>query len=225
MKIRRGFTLIELLVAVSIFSIIALCLYSAFSGGIRVWRKQQEGFIYGEGTRLVLERMAKELRNTINYSLPQSQTAPAPEETQGLQFTGQKDTCSFMTIIEGKIAKVTYIFAAGDEKNEGQGGVLKRTVVFQKDGFKGNPKEDTVLKDVHNLSFEYAYEGSEKDSLPAWKDSWTAEDKDTKDNIPIGVRIILEFKKSGAKQNETETEVVRKTVFIPQGTAKKQEGL
>ena len=221
MRRHKGFTLLELLLALSIFSIIAVCLYSVFAGGIRVWRKQEEGFKYAHTTRLALDRMAKELRNAINYSVPAT-TGMGAEDNQGLRFIGEKDKFSFITVTDGEIAKVSYLFSAkGGENARFQNGVLKRIIVLQKEGFKEeNQKEDVLVADIDELSFEYAYEGEGKDSPAIWADSWGEEGQA---KIPKGVRVTLEFDKGAKDQNKKE--IFRKTVFIPTGSLEKKEGI
>lgn len=198
----KSFTLMELLIAVSIFSVIALCLYSVFSGGIRIWQRQEQGFRYSHSIRLALDRMAKELRNAINYSQPEKAGLETSDE-QNLLFLGEAKKVSFMTLIGGEIAKVSYVLEEGAD----QKGILKRKIVFQKEGFKDeNQKEEIVIGDLDGLLFEYAYETGEKNALPEWKDSWEGEGK-----IPRGVKITLEFQK----------EILRKLIFIPTGAPEK----
>src|SRR2546422_5171922 len=65
---RHGFTLIELLVSLTIFSIIAVAVYSAFAGGVGAWRRAQEFSSTYQTARLVLEDMAHELKNAVILS-------------------------------------------------------------------------------------------------------------------------------------------------------------
>lgn len=213
MNRRKAFTIMELLIAASIFAVISLCLYSAFSGGIRVWRRQEQGFRSGQAVRLALDMMAKELRNSMKYSQPAAQT-PTLEEENTLQFIGEAKRVSFMTAAGGNIAKVSYYFDSEPDKK----GLLKKVVVLQKEGFKeANQKEETLISGVDDLLFEYAYQGEEEGAVPEWKEAWPAQQKGL---IPSGVRITLEFSK-GAKQEGRE--IFRKTVFIPAGQLEKEK--
>lgn len=214
----KAFTLMELLLAVLIFSVMALSLYAIFSSGLRVWRKQQEGFIYGHSTKLALDRMAKELRNAIKYSIPT--TGEVSEDTKNLRFIGENQKMSFITIAGGNIAKVTYLF----EQGENQKGTLKRIIVLQKEGFKEkNQKEEVAIRDLKDCLLKYAYKGAGEDSLPAWGDSWGMETSEAASKIPQGVQVILTFEK-GKGENKKD-EVIKKTIFIPAGTIEEQEGL
>ena len=236
-KSLTGFTLVELLVALSIFAVIAICLYSIFAGGINLWRRQETGFKYNQGVTLAFGKMAKELRNVIIYSQPQqtaqqpaqppAQQPPAQPQQQPAQqsaqpqtpsFTGEEDSMSFMTVIPPDIAKVTYIFeSAGQEQ-----GRLVRKVVLQKEGFKDESlKEDTLIDGISSLLFEYAYASGNEDSPVTWKNSWQDPSK-----VPAGVRITLEFKKgtSDGAAASVAKEILKKTIFIPSGTFSQEGG-
>ena len=63
-----GFTLIELLVSLSIFSIISLAVYSSFAGGVGAWRRAQEFSSIYQTARLLLDDMARELKNAVMIS-------------------------------------------------------------------------------------------------------------------------------------------------------------
>lgn len=211
----KAFTLMELLVAVSIFSVIILCLYAVFSGGIRVWRRQEEGFRYAHTTRLALDKMAKELRNVINYSIPEEEEGLGNEN---LQFTGDGNRLSFMALIGADIAKVSYFF----ENNESGDNVLKRISVLQKEGFSEEAqKEEILVRYLSEALFEYVSEGGESDSPVAWKDSWVSGDGEQEAKIPKGVRVTLVFKKDEAEQGEAE--IFKKAIFIPIGTLEQRE--
>src|SRR3989449_39904 len=101
---RHGFTLIELLVSLTIFSIIAVAVYSAFAGGVGAWRRAQEFSSTYQTARLVLDDMAHELKNAVTLS--------------GTDFIGEKQGLSFLTVrqrphaqgrpVDPKITRVTY---------------------------------------------------------------------------------------------------------------------
>ncbi|MDD5449839.1 MAG: type II secretion system protein, partial [Candidatus Omnitrophica bacterium] len=130
MKRNKGFTLMELLVAVSIFAVIAVSLYSIFSGGIQIWKRQEKGFVYNHTVRLVFDTMARELRNAINYSqAPQAATAETQAEMKLLKFTGEEKKLTFITLGGTEIEKVDYIF----EETAQDKGQLRKKTVFQKD--------------------------------------------------------------------------------------------
>jgi len=218
----KGFTLMELMVALSIFAVITLTLYSAFAGGIGIWRRQEKGFKYGHNIRLVLTRMSKELRMTIiKYHEPSTDVvvpgfSVEDEETvSGLGFMGNASDISFVTLINGRIAQVSYSF----ESDMDEDGKLVRTETFQEDGFKARVEDqedfesgEVLISGLGNCVFEYAYVGEDEDSPPVWQGSWGMEDE-----LPKGVKIKLEF-----KEGDEVKEVFTKTVFIATGVLGKE---
>lgn len=207
---RRGFTLMELLIALSIFAVIAVCLYSVFSGGLRVYRKQEKVFKYSHNVNLALDKMAGELRNAINYSMP-AQPAGQLEEARKLKFTGDDKNLSFMTAKGSNIIKVDYFYVSTRDRR----GVLKKRISYQKEAFNEEKHPEMVMiEGLDNLSFEYAYRGADSEAPPEWQTQWGKEAREEKSKIPAGVRITLEFK----DPEEKRPEILRKTVFIPTGT-------
>ncbi len=207
---RKGFTLMELLIALSIFAVIAICLYSVFSGGIRVYRKQEKVFKYSHNVNLALDKMAGELRNAINYSMPPP-PAVSPEEARKLKFTGDDKSLSFITAKGADIIKVDYFFVSTQDRK----GVLKKKISYQKEGFNEEKHPEMLLiEGLDNISFEYAYKGADKDAPPEWQKEWGKEAVEQKSKIPVGVRIILEFK----DPEEKKAEILKKTIFIAKGT-------
>src|SRR2546425_11199656 len=101
---QHGFTLIELLVSLTIFSVIALAVYSVFAAGVGAWRKAQEFSSTYQTARLVLDDLAQELTNAVNIS--------------GTDFVGEPQRLSLLTVrqrpyaqgrpADPKITRVTY---------------------------------------------------------------------------------------------------------------------
>ena len=87
----HGFTLIELLVSLSIFSVISLAVYSSFAGGVGVWRKAQEFSSIYQMSRLLLDDMARELKNAVKVS--------------GTEFNGGPRSLSFVTVHQSPYLK------------------------------------------------------------------------------------------------------------------------
>ncbi|MBI4336028.1 MAG: type II secretion system protein [Candidatus Omnitrophica bacterium] len=222
----QAFTLVELLVAASIFSIIALCLYSVFAGGISVWTRQEKAFKYNHSARLALDSMARELRGAINYSqvggAGQTAARAAAQisgDAEALRFTGDEGGFSFITVIGEDIAKVRYVFEAAPEGR----GVIRRGVALQKEGFKTeSEKEKNYIERLTGAFFEYAYkkEAGADGAGFVWEKSWQKEDVTDVSKIPAGLRITLEFQEQGKKEKD----ILRKTVFIPTGSLEEYKG-
>lgn len=220
--------------AVTIFSIIAVALYSGFRAGIRVWRAAEANMELHHSVRLSLGGMAKDLRNAVSYEedsdadsedVPeQAETEKAAElglenliETPDLAFVGKRDEIVFVALAakltdEGEfrkeLAKVRYFLGT-----EGQ---LKRSVAFQGLGFEPEDMEPEGLIDgIEELSFEYSYEGEDEESPPIWKEQW-----ENQEGVPLGVKVRLKVKKKEGIAAD-----FAKTVFIPTGILGKEETL
>ena len=97
-KPRRAFTLVELLLALSIFSMVALCVYGTFWAGVRInQRSEGESAAYHQ-MRLALDLMSVDLENAVPYDFTNSY----PEKTA---FTGTNDVVTFL-LSTGKGLKV-----------------------------------------------------------------------------------------------------------------------
>jgi prepilin-type N-terminal cleavage/methylation domain-containing protein len=204
LKSGKGFTFIEMIIAVTIFSIIAVSIYSTFNAGIRVWLKTNPMIEANQSTRLFFAIIARDLKNAVKY--PDIKDVP--------NFEGESDRMVFMTFVDipdeeahhTELAKVIYEFKTVSE-GRSQLGVVKRGVATGKEGLdEKQAKTMEILNgvDVKEFGFRYAYiEGSadNKDYSYQWKDKW---EEDDAGNIPRGVK---------AKAGKFE-----KTIFIPMGT-------
>ncbi|MEI8176263.1 MAG: type II secretion system protein GspJ [Candidatus Omnitrophota bacterium] len=212
-----AFTIAELLIAAAIFSVIALCLYSTLAGGIGVWRRQEKTFRSTDSVRLALDKIAKELRNSITYSTG-TPSATGIDVGEELRFTGDKENVSFMTLIGSQIARVRYVF----DRGAGGAGSLKRICIYQKDGFKKErAHEDTLLTGLEGATFSYAVDESEDGEEISWADAWGLDAQDKPPGMPRGVRIALTLRGVGSG---AASEIFSKTVFMPLGGKAKARG-
>jgi prepilin-type N-terminal cleavage/methylation domain-containing protein len=197
---QNGFTLIELLVSLAIFAIISVAVYSSFAAGIRVWRRTQEFSSIYQTARLLLEDMARELKNA----------APIP----GTEFVGEREKLSFVTSRPSpsgtghpaapRVTRVTYKV----RKPRGASGYsLFRSETADVKNADGGGREQALFVDsVSRFSLQYTYVNSDGGIVP-WKDAW-----DESHALPLGVRITLMI-------GETR---FTKLVFIPHGFREKQ---
>jgi type II secretion system protein J len=198
---RAGFTLLELLVSLSIFSIISLAVYSSFAGGIGAWRTAQEFSTTFQTARLLLDDMARELKNAVSIS-----------ETE---FVGERKKLSFLTVRQSpystnqpanhKITRVTYELRR-DQNSSGD--ALFRLEASDIDESQGSQEEtELMVGSISEFALQYTYKDGKGEVLP-WKDSWGLSDE-----IPLGVKMTL-------KIGETR---FTKTVFIPHGYQEEEE--
>lgn len=200
-KRQAGFTLIELLVSLAIFSVVSLAIYSSFATGISAWRMGQDfSSIYQTG-RLLLDDMARELKNAVMISAN--------------EFIGESQRLSFLTVRQSpyttgrpsnhQITRVTYELRS-DQTSSGY--ALFRLQVSDIENSQEEQEEAKLMVDsISKLSFQYTYKNDKGELLP-WKDAW-----DESDEIPLGVKITLVF-------GETD---FKKTVFIPHGFQEKEK--
>lgn len=240
---RRAFTLIELLLALSIFSMIALCVYGTFWAGVRInERSEGESAAYHQ-MRLALDLMSVDLENAVPYDFTNSY----PEKTP---FAGESDVVTFL-LATGKGLKVIRYYL--DSPQEGS---VHKVVVGARhdrnvDTLTDYRKQETRLRDLvreewdlpeyvsgaaaqdhaaeiiatnvgeNSLKFSYGYalntpdsEGNQADDTYEWREAWT------ESNIPAMVRVEMDFFLAGPAQRMIST---RKDVFIPHGFLGKPE--
>ncbi len=188
---QHGFTLIELLVSLSIFSVISLPVYSSFAAGIGAWRKAQEFSSVYQTARLLLDDIARELKNAVKIS--------------GSDFIGGPQSLSFLTLRQSpyssdrpanhQITKVTYEVRR-DRASSGYSLFRWETSNIKKRG-----EVELMVGSISSLDFEYTYKNSKGDMQP-WKKAWKESDA-----IPLGVKITLMI--GGTR--------FTKMVFIPHG--------
>jgi len=196
-----GFTLIELLVSLSIFSIISLAVYSSFASGVGAWRRAQEFSSIYQTARLLLDDMARELKNAVMIS--------------GTDFVGAPQRLSFLTLRQSpyttgrpanhQIARVTYEVRR-DQASSGYSLFrLEASDIKNSQEDRGEP--ELMVGSISRLDFEYTYKNSTGEILP-WKEVWQVSDA-----IPLGVKITLMV-------GETR---FTKMVFIPHGFQEEED--
>ncbi|MDO8535926.1 MAG: prepilin-type N-terminal cleavage/methylation domain-containing protein [Candidatus Omnitrophota bacterium] len=217
MNKKKGFTFIELIIAVTIFSIIAVSIYSVFRAGVRLWSRTNPLIQANQSTRYFFNTISKDLKNSVSYNAvsPGVKTFGSSDEKKA-NFEGDEQRISFMTLVDvsgptspphTELARVVYSFDRS--KN-----VVKRAVATKAEGLsEDHAKYANILNNIDDkdFGFEYCYKvvSSPKEYEYEWKDTWSDEDKD-KGKIPRGVRV-----KAGAYS---------KTIFIPTGRLGGKDG-
>ena len=237
----KALTLIEILIALTIFSIIAVSLYSTFSSGILAWKKSEDvNRLYREA-RWALDKMAAELRNAIIYDF----TEQYPDLNV---FQGQKDNIAFLVGTNSGIKKISYFLQMPQYADihrtfvNYQGSLPSRIITHYEEGMASltslKRKEESFIGSLQleenqqkksktlssivkqaGLSFSYAYAqttGEEAQEEITWKDSWQ-----DNSSIPQGVKISLTLENP---KNPEEVLTFTKTVFIPIGTITEPKG-
>lgn len=239
---RRAFTLIELLLALSIFAVVALCVYGTFWAGVRLnQRSEGESAAYHQ-IRLTLDLMSVDLENAVPYDF----TSSYPEKTA---FTGEKDAITFFSPTGKGLKVIRYyldsprqgvvhkvVIGATHERNVDiiadyrEQEVQLRDLVREEwdlpDYLGGTTGEHHLTEVVANnigensLKFSYGYmlipagnEGNQTDDVYEWRGKWTQGD------IPLMVRVEMDFFLPGPAGRMI---TMCKDVLIPQGSWGKQ---
>ncbi|MDB4349331.1 prepilin-type N-terminal cleavage/methylation domain-containing protein [Omnitrophica bacterium] len=212
-----GFTLLELLLAVTIFSVVAVALYSSFHAGIRILRRSEDVMKYHQDLRLVTDELSLDLRNALLAEIHGETEKGIAEETEAEEeeepvyfFLGDGKSFTFVTLKDAfsekgsrrQVCNIKYYFQGGETSR------FMRSISYQSKGFATNQDEDeALLADViDDIEVTYSYEGEDEDSPPIWLNYWEQEEK-----IPLGVKVKFKLKGLGRVREFT------KTVFIDTG--------
>ncbi|MCM8798947.1 MAG: prepilin-type N-terminal cleavage/methylation domain-containing protein [Candidatus Omnitrophica bacterium] len=195
---KKSLTLVELLLAISIFSVVAVMLYSVFNMGITAWRKMEAVLERYQELRLLLDRMALELHNALDLDIKDFFKDFLPPETVVSDFQGELGKLVFYTLKNGEIRSILYKVEEDKEKKEGLAlsvFTLKRSErKFSPVPFKdGEFQEEAVFSLIKELKFFYLERKDEGGVLKeTWQENWGKEDKE-KDFLPAQVKISIVF--------------------------------
>jgi len=164
--------LVELLIAVSIFSVVAIAIYSTFNSGVSVLRRIKNKEFQQERILLKAESMSRQLREQ-----------PALKKQL---FQGVKDRISISAIVDFVPCRVIYylegssVMRATDRLSE----------IIMENG-KINPeiksKPNVFLSSIDNLKFSYLY-------LDLAKNKYNWLDTSMQDILPEAVRMAITSK-------------------------------
>ena len=221
----NGFTLIEVLLGLSIFSIIALCLFSAFRGAMQIKQKSDDQNTILREARWAFLRMNQDLKNMARYdfsgSVPQMRAC-----------AGARDKISFLKLSDQGLRVVSFYLAPPEKifvhkilirsKHRGN----QKTVLTAQEnsptmllireeiplidywqGKESSLEDKEILSaDIKRdgLEFFYAQETPEE---TIWKALWDQND------LPSGVRVRLSFQ----VQNSQKILELLEDVFISSG--------
>jgi len=187
-----------LLIVTALLAVISLAIYATFNSGVKIWQRVNKE-IPEEDLDIFLEKFALDLRNSFKFN--------------GFNFLGEEKRFEFPTLVnpvrnkfsngvnspgmnKKTVGKVIYLY-------DSESSIIKRNLLdFSQiyNGEEGITQE--LLKNVKSLKFRYyLYDKEKKEYL--WQDEWLKED------LPLAVRIELEF------GNGTEIREFTKTVNIP----------
>jgi prepilin-type N-terminal cleavage/methylation domain-containing protein len=189
LKKKKGVTLVEILMALVLFSLIGIKIFSIFSQGVTLWKREKEMYALHQKSRLFLELIAGELRNTVSF--------------QPLDFEGKKNSISFLLFSNryntGNLCKINYYFDSQEQ-------CLRRSYqTFSEIHLGKKGKDEKLTAGVEDFNISYAY-SKEQDDFD-WKDYW-----ESKKDLPIGIKIHLKLINKYGK-----SEKYSKTIYMPIG--------
>jgi prepilin-type N-terminal cleavage/methylation domain-containing protein len=213
----KGFTFIEMIVAVTIFSIIAVSVYSVFRAGVRLWHGTNPLIQANQSTRYFFNTISKDLKNSVPYNAVSSGVKTfGSSDKESVNFEGERQKISFMTLVDvstaegpphAELARVVYSFDRSSR-------TVKRAVATKSEGLgEDSARSVDILKDIDDKDFGFGYcykvVSSPTEYKYEWKDEWSDEDAD-KGKIPRGLKV-----KAGSHS---------KTIFIPTGRLGGKDG-
>jgi len=231
----KAFTLIELLLGLSIFSIIALCVYSTFSGGIRLAGISQDQTKIYRDIRLTLNLIEKELENAVGYDFSGSY----PEIPA---FKGDSDQITFLLGSDEGLKAVSYYLVPPesgtihkiligkthskniaidmDYRQETSAHYLVRKERSFADYVNNDRDENAEVEIISmeverdGIQFRFGYEESEADGTLSWTNNWDS--KGIPRFVTVEINFILDEKKDRIF-------TVKKDMVIPSGTLVQEE--
>lgn len=170
------FTLMELLLAITLFSIIAVAIYSSLAIGIKVHRRGScIGGEYGD-LRLAFNRISQDLRTAVHMN-----NIYLVEESQKIYFFSIQPTSGGIK----ELYEITYTW----EREKDYFAFLRLKEAYIDSLQDTHPKGDELLDKISQLSFDYGYlkKGMSREEEFQWKEDWKDE------AMPKMVRLRLEY--------------------------------
>lgn len=156
---RDGFTFIETLLAITIYSIMALGLFSAFRSGVQLWQRMEQRMESNQSSRRLFSTFSKDLHNAVIYS-------------DDFPFNGQARQVSFMTRTVSKKDPLNAELALVSYENDPATGAVLRRAAGASEGFDlAAVRPVQWTGSVHNFKLRYGYPVEKSTSL-VWESEW-----------------------------------------------------
>jgi len=207
---KKGFTLVELLLSVAILSLIVMILGGAFRLVVRSWQKGEEEVEEFRKTRIVLDRIAEQIKSIYPYRIRK-------DEKWIIALQGEPHTLQCVSPLSLQSPLVSGLiwvrYSLEDEGIQGENFLVQEGMVAGNDFFPGSADESdqdevkmVLLSEVEDLTFEYLV--SLKDAPKGeWQTRWEWEEGDR--ILPQAIRVTL---KQRSKRPEEEPLVTVMTI-------------
>lgn len=230
----NGFTLIELLLGVSLFSVVALCAYSTFWGGVKLSRYAQDVDVSSREIRWAFDLISLELENAVPYDFSGSY----PERSA---VEGTEDKITFLLAADTGLKAVSYYLlppesnvihkiVVGERHARNIGVTLKSGhaerayyLVREETDFADyldetgaeEPSVEIIAARVKESGLRFSYGYTEEENF-SWKDAWH-------DNaVPQSVRVAIDA--VPVREEQPPLKLFR-DIFVPHGVLGQEDAL
>ena len=188
---RRGLTLVEITLAAVLTAMIALALYSAIAGGMRVWKRGIEEFVE-QDIAIFFERFSQDARNAYFYP--------------GYKLIGNKTTFSLPTFVWQDMSADHFL--EGAPRLMMMGAVrysydplsspdrVQKSQMTYSDLYRENePPFTDALAGISDCAFQYyGFDESKKEMV--WSDQWPLQDQVSADRpYPAAIRVTIDLQR------------------------------
>ncbi len=186
----KAFTLMELLIAVTIFTVIAVSLFSAFRSGIFGYRSIEEAIDLNQSAFSALSRLDTDARNCFSFSADDN------------KFIGDGSSLGFLTLVdifEGAKLEKKYAYVSYSIK------VNKLMRLCRLDSQALNANSAVLPEEMlENAQIKFEYGSIQPNKAITYSGSWS--DKKT---LPVCIRVTLTIGKTGKA-----TKAFERTIYL-----------
>lgn len=183
-KGQSGFTLLETLLSVTLFAIVMTSSFGVFSMGIQIWKRSQGRSVIERQAVLSLERMGRDIRNTLRVAAKKDEFGKDLPE-----YEGDSTSFSLPAVISGvdKYGKATTQAGSVSYRLNSNGELCRAGKTATDIYLNREPACRALVGSVKKLEFQYLLYVSFTKSY-SWYDSWKI-----RDGLPFAIRVNLEI--------------------------------
>lgn len=173
---KRAFTLIELLVAITLFSILAVSLYSHLYLGSKIWKRSKNNLKNTQSRHYLFNKIEQAFQKSVNFSF--------------IQFVGEAHQIYFCQMnnsndeLGSLLVKTQYQF---DPENPTGLHIKNYDLASAISLEEQAPKNEKTYSQIKNFNLTYAYYNS-KEKKVDWHPIWIKENQ-----IPMFIQIEWEY--------------------------------
>ena len=202
---KGGFTLLELLISVAILSLIVMILGGAFRLVTRSWQKGEEEAEEFRKTRMVLDRIAEQMKSLYPYWIDKG-------KKKMIAFQGQQHAIQFVSPLSMQSPLVSGLvwvrYSLKDKGIQNWNLLVQEGMVVGNDFFPApadradlNGVKMVLLSGVEDLTFEY-FVFPKNSSQGEWRTQWEWGKEEEKGTLifPRAIRVTLKQKSKNPKE-------------------------